>query len=53
MALVFVFPATKRKIRELYIQRFSPCELAIMYDLPEERIKGIVKGLKNQRHEEI
>ena len=51
--LSIVFPATKKRIRELYISRFSTEELALMYDLSETRIKGIVRGLRNKRDSKI
>jgi len=51
--LSIVFPATKKRIRQLYIRRFSIEELSIMYNLSEVRIKGIVNGLRNKRHERI
>jgi len=46
-------PASKKRIRELYISRFGINELALMYDLSETRIQGIVKGLKNKRDKKI
>jgi len=49
--LSIVFPATKKRIRQLYQRRFSIIELALMYDLSETRIKGLVKGVT--QHERI
>ena len=44
--LSFVSPRTKQRIRELWAERFTAEELAIMWGLSERRIKGLVKGVK-------
>lgn len=39
---------TKQRIRELYASRFSIEELALMWDISERKVQGVVKGIKRQ-----